>query len=133
MKKALALIMVAVFGTAVMFAQDVKKDAKQTTTEKKDVKTTTTTTTTTVTQKVARKGAKTVVPPSYFNEIPSPKSRDEGFRTVSETTTTTTTTEETYVDILALLKEIEQPKPLELNKNEIVEPVINNVINLKTA
>ncbi len=30
MKKALALIMVAVFGTAVMFAQDVKKDTKQT-------------------------------------------------------------------------------------------------------
>ena len=29
MKKALALIMVAVFGTAVMFAQEVKKDPQR--------------------------------------------------------------------------------------------------------
>ena len=40
MKKALALILVAVFGTAVMFAQDVKP-ATQTTPEKKETKTTT--------------------------------------------------------------------------------------------
>lgn len=43
MKKALVLILVAVFGTAVMFGQEVKKDTKKTT-EKKEVKTTTTTT-----------------------------------------------------------------------------------------
>ena len=47
MKKALAFILVAVFGTAVMFGQEVKKDTKKTT-EKKEVKTTTTTKTETV-------------------------------------------------------------------------------------
>lgn len=54
MKKALAFILVAVFSTAVMFGQEVKKETKKTTTtttkdaakpaSTKEVKTTTTTT-----------------------------------------------------------------------------------------
>jgi cytoskeletal protein RodZ len=58
MKKALALILVAVFGTAVMFAQDVKP-ATQTTPEKKETKTTTP-----AKKEAAKPGTKTTAKPA---------------------------------------------------------------------
>ena len=58
MKKALALILVAVFGTAVMFGQEVKKDAAKPAATK-EVKTTTTTTTKEATKPATTKEVKT--------------------------------------------------------------------------